>query len=435
MIEAVFRKLGVEHERILRLSKEGGWIALGQAAKVTGALVLVRVLTENLAPEQYGQLALSLTLVGLVSQVLMSGFVAGIPRFYSIATEKDDLRGYISDSIKLTGLGTLVVIAVGGLTIILFSTTGYSQWSVLAGAVLLFALLSAYNNSLNGLQNAARQRIIVAIHSGLFEWLKILLIMSAAVIWELSITLVIVSYIAASLLTIISQLMLLKKSVLKRRINEKRRQYWRKQMLAYSWPFAVWGIFTWVSQISDRWALKVFSSTEDVGQYAVLFQLGYTPVIMVSTMLLTFIAPILYGRAGDSTDRIRVLDISYITRRLIHIFTILLALIVSAVWLAHDWIFYLLVAEDYRGVSYLLPWVVLAAGIFAIGEVQAVKLTSEMRTREILAPKIVAAIIGILLHIGGAALAGLHGIIISLIIFSIIYTVWMISLRTPEQSA
>jgi len=84
----------IRSERFRRLSKEGFWIVIGQVATVLSALALVRVLTEYLEPAQYGQLALGLTVAGLVNQVVMGGVTAGIGRFYSIAAEKNDLPGY-----------------------------------------------------------------------------------------------------------------------------------------------------------------------------------------------------------------------------------------------------------------------------------------------------------------------------------------------------
>ena len=87
-----------EHHRYYRLTKEGSWIVLGQITSVFGMLVLVRMLTEYLDPIQYGQLALGLTVAGLVNQVVMGGITNGIVRFYSIASEKHDLQGYLRDS-------------------------------------------------------------------------------------------------------------------------------------------------------------------------------------------------------------------------------------------------------------------------------------------------------------------------------------------------
>ena len=60
-----------------------------------------------------------------------------------------------------------------------------------------------------------------------------------------------------------------------------------------------------MQQVSDRWALAAFATEETVGLYSVLSQLGYAPVATVTTMVMTFLAPILYQRSGDATDRAR----------------------------------------------------------------------------------------------------------------------------------
>ena len=67
--------------RIRRLAGESAWIIAGQLAVVAGALVLVRVLTERLDPVQYGQLALGLTVAGLVNQVVMGGLATALAAF------------------------------------------------------------------------------------------------------------------------------------------------------------------------------------------------------------------------------------------------------------------------------------------------------------------------------------------------------------------
>ncbi len=58
----------------------------------------------------------------------------------------------------------------------------YAQWLGLVLATLLFSLLSSYNSAVSGIQGAARQRAIVALHGGLNAWLKILLAL-AMMLW------------------------------------------------------------------------------------------------------------------------------------------------------------------------------------------------------------------------------------------------------------
>ena len=99
--------------RYRHLVKEGSWIVIGQITSVIGLLVLVRVLTERLNPTQYGQLALGLTVAGLVNQVVMGGVTNGISRFYSVAAERQGLSAYLRSSRSLMIYATLAVLAIG----------------------------------------------------------------------------------------------------------------------------------------------------------------------------------------------------------------------------------------------------------------------------------------------------------------------------------
>ena len=168
-------------------------------------LVLVRMLTEYLDPIQYGQLALGLTVAGLVNQVVMGGITNGIVRFYSIASEKHDLQGYLRDSWRLLGFATLAVGAIGLLLMFVLFSLGYSRWVGLVVAVLFFSVVSAFNSSLSGIQNAARQRAIMAIHGGFDVWLKILLAIGVMLWLGKSSTAVVIGYTVSSMLITVSQ--------------------------------------------------------------------------------------------------------------------------------------------------------------------------------------------------------------------------------------
>lgn len=411
--------------RFKRLAKEGSWIVIGQIAVVAGALVLVRVLTEYLAPAQYGQLALGLTVAGLVNQVLMGGIGAGIGRFYSIAAEKQDLGGYLHATRYLLAYATVAVVAIGLILMASLYWLGYSQWIGLAAAALVFSVLSGYNSTLNGIQNAARQRAIVAFHGGLDAWLKILLAVGVVLWLGTSSAAVVIGYACSSLLITVSQLFFLRRTIPQQQTPIHNRQQWAPQIWAYSLPFTTWGAFTWMQQVSDRWALQAFATTSDVGQYAVLFQLGYTPIALITGMAMSFFGPILYQRSGDATDHARNTNVHQIGWRMTHLSLIAALLGFAITFALHERLFGLLVASEYRGSSHLLPWVVLAGGIFAAGQMLALKLMSEMKPSAMTTAKIVTAMIGILLNVIGASLAGMHGVVGAMVAFSGIYFVWM----------
>lgn len=415
----------LDSRRFGRLAKEGGWVIAGQIAAVLGALVLVRVLTEYLDPTQYGQLALGLTIAGLVNQVVMGGITAGIGRFYSIAAEKGDLPGYLDASRRLMGYATAAVMAVALVLMMGLLWLGYSQWMGLAAAALVLSILSGYNASLSGIQNAARQRAIVAFHGGLDAWLKILLSIGVMLWLGSSSTAVVVGYVLSSLFVTSSQLFFLRRLMPRPSDVPLISANWERQICVYSWPFLAWGVFTWAQQISDRWALQTFASTQEVGLYAVVFQLGYTPIGLVTGLVMAFLGPILYQRSGSAADHQRNISVHRIAWR-ITFFSLLMTVVAFVLTFAlHEWIFHLLVATEYHTVSYLLPWMVLAGGVFASGQMLALKLMAEMKSAAMTVAKIATAILGVGLNIFGASQFGLQGTVAALVIFSGIYFLWM----------
>lgn len=398
---------------------------VGQIASVVGALVLVRVLTEYLDPTQYGQLALGLTVAGLVNQLVMGGIAGGIGRYYAIAAEKQDLGGYLHASRDLMAYATVVVVVIGLILTVSLYWLGYSLWIGLTAAALLFAVLSGYNSTLNGIQNAARQRAIVAFHGGLDAWLKILLAIGFVLWLGSSSIAVLIGYACSSLLITASQLTFLRRTIAQQHTRIQNSQQWGPQIWAYSLPFTTWGAFTWMQQVSDRWALQTFASTSEVGQYAVLYQLGFTPIALVTGMAMSFLGPILYQRSGDATDHARNVNVNRLGWRMTQ-FSLIVTLLGFAITFAgHEWFFNVLVASEYRRNSFLLPWVVLAGGFFAAGQMLALKLMSEMKSSSMTTAKIVTALIGTMLNITGAAVAGIQGVVGAMVIFSGIYFIWM----------
>jgi len=412
-----------------RLAKEGSWIVFGQLIGFAGALVLVRVLTAYLGPAQYGELALSLTAAGLVNQVLMGGITVGIGRYYSIAAEEQDLRGYLRGSKYLLAYATVAVLVLSVIILGSLYFLGYFQWMGLLAAVLVLSVFTGYNVSLNAIQNAARQRAIVAFHGGLDAWLKIGLAIMVMLWLGTSSTSVVIGYTFSSLFIMVCQCYFLRRIVPPAELaciaNYKQ---WVQKIWAFSMPFTIFGGFTWMQQVSDRWALQSFATTTEVGQYSVLFQLGYTPIALLTGVIVSFLGPILFQRSGDATDTRRnssVHKISWHITQVSLLITLLGFVIASAF---HDWLFSLLVADEYRASSQLLPWFVLAGGLFATGQMLALKLMSEMKMTGLTIAKIVTALIGILLNIVGASLAGMQGVIVALVAFSFVYLTWMLIL-------
>ncbi len=433
---SIFPHQTMSKQRYVRLVKEGGWIVVGQIVAVAGALVLVRVLTEYLTPAEYGQLALGLTVAGLINQVVMGGVANGICRFYSIAVEKNSLHDYLNASKGLMGWATLVVVVIAVLLMAIMTGLGQREWLSLAAAALVYSVLSGYNNTLSGIQNAARQRQIVALHGAMDAWLKIALAMGVMLWFGHRSMAVVLGYALSALGVTGSQFYFLRR-LLNRQAhssNSLENGNWSMQIWTFSWPFSTWGVFTWLQQVSDRWALEYFAGTADVGRYAVLFQLGYAPISIVSGLMMSFLAPILFQRSGDASCPNRNASVYGLTWRITGatLSITLLAFIVTIFF--HKTLFGLLVAFPYQNLSYLLPFVVLAGGLFAAGQMLSIKLMADMQPQRTIAVKILTALLGVAFNVLGAAYFGLVGVVAALLAFSVVYLAWMVRLTARKVS-
>ncbi len=421
----------IRSERIRRLSKEGFWIVLGQAMAVLGALVGVRLLTELLDPTAYGELALGMTLATLVNQTVLGPLGNGVTRFYAPALEQRDVGGYLNAVRRLVLSATgiivlLILLAVAGLLV-----AGRTDWIAIVIAAFLFAILSGYTSILNGIQNAARQRSIVALHQGMESWARFL-VAAGLLLWlGATSTVAMVGYAAATILVLGSQYVFFRKTIHK--IGAAAAQgSWERQIWKYSWPFSIFGIFTWAQLASDRWALGLFATTQEVGLYAVLFQLGYYPMSMASGIATQFLAPIFYQRAGDASDSRRNAHVSNLSWRLTGLALSATGIVFFAALLLHAQIFRVFVAKEYGTVSHMLPWVMLSGGVFAAGQTVALNLMSQMKTHAMMGAKIITALLGVTFNFVGAYWYGTTGIVIAGVLFSVSYFIWMAVLSKYE---
>src|SRR5437867_11410704 len=158
--------------RLRRLGHEVFWVGLGQAAGALGGIVGVKMLTHALPPAAYGELALGMAVAMLVQHTVLVPPIVASFRFFTSSQASNELRAYLHGIRQLLTQSTVIVLAVVCALSIGLWISGHVEWLELAVAALLFALFSGYSAVLDGMQNAARQRVVVAWHDGLATWLR-----------------------------------------------------------------------------------------------------------------------------------------------------------------------------------------------------------------------------------------------------------------------
>lgn len=422
----------LKSKRFHRLGREFFWISSGQALTILGAIVGVRLLTGVLSPEIYGELSLGMTIGMLGSQVVLGPLCAAAVRFFAPSIEAGEFSHFLHALRRMVMKATGLVFFMAFIVCVGLLLKKQFNWLLLSVAAVFFALISGYGAILDSMQNAARQRVVVAWHSALASWGRFLMAAGLVVWLGANSAIAMLGYALASIVVLMSQIWFFKNKYLATSNNTSGKEVssnnWGSKMFIYAWPFASWGIFTWAQSASDRWALLFFTSNYEVGLYAVLYQLGYFPITILGGLMMQLIAPILYQRAGDASDAIRVQQVYALNWRLNLILLFLTFIAVVAAAALYNPLFHLLVAPEYHAVAWLLPWVVLSGGLFATGQTASLSLMSGSESRSLLIPKLVTAIVGVGLNFVGAAWYGIIGVVGANLIFSTGYLIWMIYL-------
>lgn len=426
--------------RFQKMAKEFFQVGLGQAIAILGGLIGVRLLTNMMTPSSYGELALGVTFLTLIQQLIMGPVTNGFARYFVIAQEKEDVKAYLKAVWSLLIKSSLYTIGILFFVIFVLLLTNNWVWIGLLVLSSLFTLVSSYNIALDNIQNAARQRVVVAWHQGLSQWLRFLFAVGFILLFGPSSSFVMMGYFVSAVIVFLSQWFFFQKNSLYKTqggwfgLNSDNSDVWESKIVQFALPFSTWGLFSWTQMASDRWALQFFQSTASVGFYSVLYQLGYYPITILTGIFVQFISPLLYRRIGDATETERVQSTHRFTNQLTIAALGLTGLVTFAMWILQEIIFRILVAPEYHGVSYLLPWTALSGGLFAAGQISALTALNNNQPQKLLKPKIVTSLLGVVLSFFGAYLYGLEGIVGAGVLFSLIYFLWVYGLFRPQTN-
>lgn len=420
----------VQLNRLKRISREVLWVGAGLGLGALGSLVGVRLLTSSLDPARYGELALGLTAASFAQLSVLQPLYEASLRFFAVAAEANQLSAFLAAVRRLT-LDVTRALVIGSALIVLAIGLGSGRrWIGLAALSTLFCVLSGASVSISGIQNAARQRAIVAWHDTTSQWLRFALAVTLIAWLGPRSDVAMTGYVTACGAVLISQGWFLGRSpqiaqALATRPEQVEVATWEKHLRQFAWPIATWGIVVGLYMVSGRWSLQLFRSDRDVGLYAVVHQLGYYPVVMINTVMMAVVQPIMFGRAGTGEDPQRIARGRRLGLALMVVALVATVVATLIAWTWHEFIFSIAVAEDYRQVSYLLAPMVFGSGLFSCAQIASLMGMINPDTKRLIRPKVFTALIGIVLNFIGAWRWGLEGVIFSSVFYGIAYLLWV----------
>jgi O-antigen/teichoic acid export membrane protein len=149
------------------------WVVVGQGATILGMFVGIKVLTNAMGPEAYGQLGLGMTIAGFLNQFIYGPLSQAAFRFYSVYRERRELHLYFNVFARMYFFVAVLVVIFCGVSVGAVYSWIDTGWAWLTGAALLLGLSTGVNAFFLVLNTAMRARKIVALHDGADAWLRV----------------------------------------------------------------------------------------------------------------------------------------------------------------------------------------------------------------------------------------------------------------------
>jgi O-antigen/teichoic acid export membrane protein len=392
-----------------RILREGVWVASGQGLSAIAALVSIRIMTELLAPEEFGRLTLLAGVVALALGLSATPRLQAVIRYYPEAAREGQI-----DALRILGFRlvspvvavTATILAGGGLMV---GPRLGEPWfmGLLLAATLVIDSLRSFELVLF---NAARRQRIAALIYIADAWSRPLMAIVAVVVFGSSAEAALAGYVAGSGAVVLaiyawSRLEGRNPAALPRDVNLSHEALLTAAIRRYALPLMPLAVFGWLSGMGDRYVIADLLSLHDAGLYAAAYGLASRPFLMLGIIVELTMRPVLQNAAASRDEALvaRTHKMWLLTAGAGAAFG------VACFFLLSDWVGHLLLAGEFRSATALMPWIALGYSIYIMSNVFSRFCYAFDNTNAVLYLTVAGAVIGILVSIPAIAFGGLFG--------------------------
>lgn len=421
-VKALFRRFGVETM----------WVVLGFVFSSLALLGGTRILTTYLSRAEYGKLALAMSLVNIFSYASAMPLVGGLVRFYSLAAERNELSVLLRKTKQWlfwsSGIIATIAVVVGGLRV--------SGWGLVA-CTAVFAVLQMLNQTAAGLEEAARRRSMVALFRTLFEVSRFSLAFLVVALVVDSCEGALAGFGAGALFVVMLHAVYLRHRLFTTEALASGIQtaegMVRQKFIKYIVPLVITGLCTWPYLMLDRWCLRWFCGIDEVGEYTAVYQIGFVPAALGGNLLVTLISPILFQHIGEGIHHERK-DRAFRANFLIASAALVIVLLMAAVlFLLRNVLSRFLLGEAFRAGSWMLAWLFLSGGVYAVAQQVLLRVSGEMQTHKLAMLSCAMVVVASSVYVVGARNFGLHGVLYGAVLVNVVYLCAAIALSLFKE--
>jgi O-antigen/teichoic acid export membrane protein len=386
------------------------WVISGTALSAVGTLVGIRVLTQFLAPGDYGAVSLALGLSTLTVSLVATPLTQAAIHYYPALNRNDSTAELLASLRRCFGRATPWIAAGTALASIAWLRWGGGSPVFVMELILLLAS-DCWRSANLSLLNAARRHRNYALWVAGDAALRPLLAAVAVVALGSSPTIVLGAYVVVSmsLVLVFSQRRATSALAAAQPLAPQESAALDKKMWAYALPLIPLGLIGWVSNLGDRYIIGGLLSVADAGVYAAIYGLSSSPFMMAGGTVELALRPLHQAAVarGDQQQSLKMYRAWLITVAAV------CGVGVLALAVGHRLVASLFVGAAYRHASDLMPWIGLGYAVRSVSYVFERMCYAYGQTHRVLviqscavAATIVATPLGVItLGLKGAAMA------------------------------
>lgn len=365
-----------------RLAGDAFWALFGQLASAVALLVGTRILTEQVSPAIYGQVALLNGFVALGVAVFSYPFICAGMRMLPECRDSGERADLYKVVARLTRRSTALAIAP-----LMFGSAvyGYLSHTDIRPFLLTGILLAVTVRRELGIQLLIGERkqrgasLRQTCDSILRPVLAILLVGwgGAKAEW------ILLGYILASAISTITWT---SKAGNDKRSGSARR--FRPDVWAYALPLIPMELLFWVNGLADRYVIGYMLTAAEVGLYAATYMIVNEAFNRSAMVLLRIFQPVYFQHVSEKQfkEGFRMLWLWIAC-------VVGLGVVgVSLLFVTKDWVVGWVLAKSYHSAVELMPAIAVGCALHALGTVAAQPLLAKKRTRLLLFGRICGAV-------------------------------------------
>ncbi len=365
-------------------NKEFFWNTFGQLVQMVGAIVIMKLLAIYLAKGEYGKFALINSLVALFMILPFNAIIHGIYRYVAEYMDTKRFSKFFSINIFMVS-----IIFIGAYIAICFALQFFDfelkQYFLL---VSLLVLSEIYKTMLKYIENARRYRKKIAFSSLLEFASKIILIVSLAWLEVISVENILIVLIIGNTISI---LVLMYRNWIHLHIPLFDNYY--KIFI----PIVVFGIplifsqlFGWARDMSGRWFLEIYVDSESVAIFALMATIAAIIPSGLNSFIGSYLVPILYQKEHSDKGYTKKILKKIIPQLLFGV-----VFVTIIIYFLRDFIVLILTDKKYVDYSWMLTPMFFTFSLYVISMIASYEIYSQKKTKLLIFPAFVAALVAI----------------------------------------